>query len=438
MRNFVSSDFQYRPYWWEAAAPTPFRSPTLERDYDVAVVGSGFTGASAALALARGGRSVAIFDQQDPGAGASRRNAGFIGRVLKKTFSEIEASKGLALARATYRELQANYDFTLQLIADETIDCHAGRVGRFVGATSPGHLARLELDLTRLRAELGFAFRMVPRSQVHTEMATESYCGGVVIPDSGSLHPGLYHKGLVERAVAAGSHLFGQTEVLGVTENADGRLTVRTSQGTVRARDLVIATNGHTPKWLPWHRRRLVPFRAFMAATEEIPADLLKQMIPNRRTIIDSNTNIDFFRVAPDSSRILFGGATTENLIGPERIAERLKAILDRVFPRLGDVRLSHVWDGHCAGTFDFVPHLGSRGAVHHGIGYNFAGITAGTRFGHAIASRILGLPSQASVFDTGSFPTIPFYRGDPWFLGLAMRYFAWQDRRTAGGRRPG
>jgi glycine/D-amino acid oxidase-like deaminating enzyme len=273
---------------------------------------------------------------------------------------------------------------------------------------------------------------MVPRAHQHDEMATDAYWGGAVIPDNGCLHPGLYHKGLLDRAIDAGAHVFGRTEVIKLIDLGDKGHKLQTNRGTLRARQVIIATNGYTPKSLNWYSRRLIPFRAFMAATEELPEDLMTKLIPNRRTIIDSNANIDFFRPAPDSRRIIFGGATTEKLDGPEAIAKRMKQILGRILPDARDVRLSHVWDGYCAATFDMMPHLGSRGTIHHAVGYNFAGITTGTVFGRLLAQRILGQASNGSVFDNGSFPTIPFYSGTPWFLGLVMRYFAWHDQQIA------
>lgn len=431
MPDITTTDFKFQPYWWDAAPPMPFSSGEPAGCYDAVIVGSGFTGISAALRLARAGRSVAVLDRQDPGAGASRRNAGFIGRVLKKSYSELVSSKGKQKAQAIYRELNAAYRFTFELIEKEDIPCFPARPGRFIGATSLGHYKALSRDLSVLEADMGFEHRMLAPSQVREGLATDVYRGGAIIPDSGSLHPGLYHKGLLDRARAAGVSIFGSTEVVAIRQLADNSCEVRTDRGTIIARDVVVGTNGYTSR-LGWFRRRLVPFRAYMAATEEMPQELLDRLIPHGRTVIDSNTNIDFFRPAPDSRRILFGGATAAPLDGPEEITRRMKAIIDRVLPDARDIRLSHAWDGYCAGTFDLMPHMGRKGNVHYGVGYNFAGITMGTTFGSKIASRILGEPDQESVFATGNPPTMPFYTGKPWFLGMAMRYFDWHDRQIA------
>ena len=156
-----------------------------------------------------------------------------------------------------------------------------------------------------MKADLGLPYSMVPRAHLREEMATDLYDGGAIIPDLGSLHPGLYHRGLMERALSAGVALFGNCEVTAI---APGRVT--TTAGETRARDVVVATNGYTPAHLPWHARRVVPFVGYMAATEPLPPELLAKQLPHRRTVIDSNLDIDFFRPAPAEPRLLFGGAT--------------------------------------------------------------------------------------------------------------------------------
>ena len=148
--------------------------------------------------------------------------------------------------------------------------------------------------------------------------------------------------------------------------------------------------------------------------------------------MIDSNLDIDFFRPAPDSPRLLFGGATANGLKDPAAIAALLHGRLVRALPDLADVKLSHVWTGQCAGTFDMMPHIGCHGGIWYGMGYNFAGVPMGSFFGLKIAQKILGLPAAASAFESSAFPTLPLYNGNPWFLPLAMRYFAWKDARLA------
>src|SRR5581483_5862433 len=160
------------------------------------------------------------------------------------------------------------------------------------------------------------------------------------------------------------------------------------------------------------------------AATEPLSAAQLDAAIPRRRTVLDSNTNIDFFRPAPDTPRLLFGGGTGVRRDDYRVIARRLHGILGRVLPQLRDVRLSHVWTGFCAGTFDMMPHVGGRDRIWYGLGYNFAGIPMGTHFGVKLANLVLGRQAGRSEFGATPFPTLPLYTGNPWFVPLAMRYF--------------
>jgi glycine/D-amino acid oxidase-like deaminating enzyme len=385
----------------------------------------------AALELARAGRSVVVFDREPAGSGAARRNAGYLGRVLKKPLGELIASQGEVRGIALYRELGDAFTGTLDFIAREAIECHLARCGRFIAATSTAHYEQLARDLDVMRRHLGYPYEMVPRSAQRGEFASDRYLGGAVIPDLAAIHPGLYHRGLMHRAQAAGAAISDRTAVLTVDAER-GSVKIVTDRGseraTIMAKDAIIATNGYTPRRFGWLARRVIPFQAYMAATEILPEDLLREAIPNRRTVLDSNTNIDFFRPAPDSPRLLFGGGTGVRTQDFQLMARRLHRILARALPQFRLTRLSHVWTGFCAGTFDLMPHIGGRDRIWYGLGYNFAGVPMGTHFGARLADLVLGRPSGKSAFAETPFPTRPLYTGNPWFVPVAMRWFDWKD----------
>ena len=421
------------PYWWDAAKPIATQDGPLPGAADVVVVGSGFTGLRAALLLARGGRNVVVIDREDPGFGAARRNAGFLGRVLKKSFIGLQNRRGLPHAIRVYRELDDAYQTLMDFVAEEQIECFAARDGRFVGATSPAHYELLARELDAVYRHLDLPYAMIGRQDVRTELATDIYCGGATIPDLGSLHPGLYHQGLLDRTAAAGALIRGRTDVTGIVRQSGSyRFTVTTTAGNVAAREVVVATNGYTTTRLGWWSRRVIPFQGYMAATEELTPELVRKIIPHRRVVIDTDTNIDFFRPAPDSNRILIGGATAGGMQSADEIALKMHAIMAQVLPDLQHIKLSHVWTGFCAGTFDLMPHAGGRDGLWHAMGYNFAGVTMGSYLGHKIGQQILGDPEGQTVFSQDQFPTMPFYRGKPWFMSAAMKYFDWKDKKTA------
>ncbi|WP_051329506.1 NAD(P)/FAD-dependent oxidoreductase [Geminicoccus roseus] len=438
--TLLADDFREEPYWWAAASPKQgdgSAQADLPRKADVAIIGGGITGMVAALDLARAGAEVVVLDAQDIGEGAARRSAGFLGRTLKRSVDWLAHAHGRSHAVQVYRELDAALKGVAALVEAEGIDCHHTLCGRFVAANSPAHFRAMIADLEAMRREVGFDYMVVEKHEQHREIVSDRYFGGAVIPDLGSIHPGLYHEGLVRRAQQAGARLHPFTAVERV-QPGEGPKRITTSRGSLTAREVVVATNGYTSRGLGWHARRVIPFRGFIIATEMLPAGLIERVLPRRRTYLDTRINIDFIRPAPDSNRILFGGSTGTPSDTAMPLAATLRDRLVSILPDLGGVRLSRAWTGQCAGTFDFMPHVGKHDGVHFGLGYNFAGIPIGTHFGRLIARRILGRPHTPSVFETSRFPTAPFYSGSPWFVPLAMRYFDWHDKRIAAEHGPG
>ncbi|HZS85064.1 MAG TPA: FAD-dependent oxidoreductase [Stellaceae bacterium] len=428
----LAPDFRGDPYWWDAA-PRPFIQPLpLPPRIDVAIVGSGITGLSAALRLARAGRSVAVFDAGDPGIGASSRNAGFVGRTLKHEFGDILDRFGLERARAVYGEMQAAFDAVTETVAAERIDCHLAICGRVMAARTPRQYEALARELELRRRHLGNDFAMLRGEELRREIGSDSFVGGALLPDLGSLHPGLYHLGLLDRAREAGVAIHGRTAVVALATRRRGEIGVHTERGIVIARDALVATNGYTGRAMPWLRRRVIPFNAFMIATAPLPQALLDRLLPRQRTYIDCNFNVDAIRRSPDGTRILYCGRTGLNVSEPHAIARRLKAALVAIFPELADVPLSHAWTGRCAGTFDLYPHIGEQAGLHYAMGYCFAGVPMGTYLGRKAAAKILGAADGATIFDALPFPSHFLYSGNPWFVPLAMRFYDWKDRRAA------
>lgn len=432
--SLFTEDFTELPHWWDLAAPEPCEEGAPPPAADVAIVGSGYTALTAALHLARAGRSVLVLEAEAAGHGASRRNAGYLGRTLKRSFTWLEAHHGPEFATSVYRELDSARQWVWSLVSELGIDCHIAQCGRFIGATSEAHRKDMARELEAMRRRLGFPYEMVAPADVRRELASDAYVGGAVIPDLGSIHPALYHQGLLRAARAAGVRVFTRTPVTKLAR--DGKsVRVATARGSIAAREAILATNGYTPRHASWLARRVVPFEGFMAATEELSPALIATVIPNGRTVIDSNVNINFFRPAPDRRKILFGGLTGSRRIGSagdlRGMGQRLHAMAARLLPDLADVRLSRVWTGQCAGTFDFMPHIGRHDGLWYALGYNFAGVPMGSWLGHKLAQQILGKAEGASIFGTTPFPTLPFYGGNPWFVPLAMRWFDWQDARV-------
>lgn len=431
--------FSETPYWWVAAPPARLETRPLPARVDVAIIGSGYTGLAAALELARLGRQVAVIEQQHPGYGASSRNAGFLGRTFKKSFSELRATVGPRYALAVYQELDAALQYVRSVVRREGIHCHITQHGRFIAATSSRHYDEMAREFDVMERELGLPFAPVSRAEQRGEIASDLYHGGIVVPDLGAVHPGLLHKGLLGAALAAGVDIYPATTVMGADEGEDC-VTLTTDHGDIRAGTVIAATNGYTPRHLAWEARRVIPFNGYIAATELLTPERMRRLAPKNRTVLDSNMNINFLRPAPGENRILFGGMTGARTNSLRHFGERLLRRFRKLMPDFDDIRLAHVWTGQCAGTFDFMPHLARRGRVWFAAGYNFAGVPMGTYLGMKLAHRIAESAEGETVFAEKAFPTHALYRGNPWFVPAAMRYFDLNDllkARLPQGIRP-
>ena len=421
--------FKTDPYWWDAAPRPRLDIEPLPSRSDVVIVGSGFTGLSAALTLARAGREVAIVDSGPPGIGASSRNFGMIGRQLKHDFADLIDELGEERAKSLYGVANDAFRFVVDLVEREGIECQMRQWGRFVGASTPKHYEALARELEARQRHFGHEFEMVPRQRQHEEIASDRYFGGGIIPEHRMLHPGQFHLGLLARVQEAGARILPETRVTGM-QREGSVWEVRTSRGKLQANHLVVATNGYTGPATPWLQRRVVPINAYLIATEPLPEPTIARLLPHGRGFHDTSHDMDCVRVSPDGSRLLFGALTGYRPQDMRKMGMRLRSRLVRMFPELGSVKLSHAWTGACAGTFDFYPHKGEQGAMRYALGYCFgAGMPFGTWLGHNVALGILG-QGGATAFDAQPMPARPFYRGRPWFVPLYIAYQRWLDWR--------
>ena len=400
------------PFWWDAAPPMADGFDAVPARADVVVIGAGFAGLSAALTLARAGREVLVLDAGVPGFGASTRNGGQVGSGNQKfRVRALIGMKGEKKAVELLREGVEMLDGVERLVRDEKIDCSFERCGRFRGAMRPEHYETMARDMEDLRRFAGVEFSMVPKSEQRSEIGCDRFHGGALLPQDASIHSGRYHAGLLARARAAGALVAGNAPVRDVVSDG-GTHVVRLDGREVRARDVIVATNGYTKDVGGYFRKRIVPIVSSQIATGPIPLEAFEAAMPKRRVYGNSNRVFFYFRPAPGENRIVWGGRAN-HIAGKGSAASfgHLARDLLETFPGLENVAVSHAWSGLIGYTFDAFPHLGrSPEGVHYAMGYCGTGVSRSTHFGRKIALQLLGSIDGNSAFSDLGFPSHPFH----------------------------
>src|SRR5260221_8369285 len=427
-------DFKPLPYWWEAWAPRRELPADLPAATDVAIIGGGYAGLNAALELARAGISSTVFEAGDFGSGASTRNGGAcsaginIGKGIGGWSGKKDDAAHAALVRALVVDGAQGLDLLEDIIKREAIDCHYERSGRFLGAYTAKHFAGFAAAIDKLNATTEAKAHIVPRERQHEEIASDFYHGGMVVERAGKIHPALYYKGLLDACRRHRIDLLAQTAVARISGRRDA-FTVETARGSVRAKEIIIASNGYTGDATPQLKRRLIPVASHIIATEELPADLAGSLTPRGRTISDTPRILTYYRMSPDAKRMIFGGRARFTAVGPEVSAPRLHQMMTDRLPQRKDARITHAWTGNVAFTFDFLPHMGMMDGLHYALGCNGSGIAMMSYLGHRTARKIIGGGNRVAAFEDVEFRARPFYNGSPWFLPLIDWWVRFRER---------
>jgi glycine/D-amino acid oxidase-like deaminating enzyme len=420
---------KFFPYWWEAAPPSAEVNP-LPAGVDVAIIGAGFTGLSAALTLLRRGRTVAVLERGVPGFGASTRNGGQVGSGNQKfQVKRLIELRGEAKAVAMLKDGVAMLDYLKELVTREGIECRFQQSGRFRAAMRPEHYEAMARDMEDLRHYAGVDSFAVPRAEQHKEIGSDRFFGGSVLPGDCGLHPGLYHQGLLHRVVAAGGMVLGQTSAEAIEPGIAG-FTIHTVRGRLRARNVIVATNGYTKHLNGYFDKRIVPVGSALIATESLPPALLDELVPKRRMYGNTNRVFFYFRAVPEDNTIVWGGRTG-HLAGPDspRAYAHLARDMLQTFPQLAPYAITHGWSGQIGYTFDELPHLGATpSGIHYAMGYCGTGVSRSTWFGHQIALQVMGDKQGRTAFDDIAFPSHAFHAFAPAMVPAVATWYRIRD----------
>jgi len=422
-------------YWLSTTeVPTPDATRPVPEMIDVAVIGAGFTGLSAARTLAQRGAKVAVLEGETIGWGASSRNGGMVLTGMKLGVNQLISKYGRERTQRMYAASLASIDYVEQIVREEAIDCDFSRCGHLEVACKQKHFDDYARQAEVIAREFKHSLRVIQKNELSSEIGSTIYYGGMVDEASAGCNPARYVAGLARAAMRAGAQIFEHTRVLAVEREprqGEAGWKISTSRGALWAHEVFIGTSGYTGKATPVLQKKLIPIGSFIITTEVVPEALARELSPRHRMIYDSKNYLYYYRLTPDR-RVLFGGRAaffpeTEQTI--RRSADILRRGMIEVYPQLSNAKIDYVWGGTLDFAFDIMPHAGQLGGMYYSVGYAGHGVAMATYQGLKIAELMAG-DKPENPFVGIPFPGAPLglYNGKPWFLPLAGAWYKFLD----------
>ena len=417
------------PYWWEGIDWPALDAPPPDR-IDLLVIGAGYTGLSAAIAGHDAGAKVAVIDAHQPGQGASTRNGGMVGAHPRLGWDALAREFGADTADAIFAEAAPALGWVRDLIEREEIECDFQQTGRIQLAWTDAHFAS-QKQLARIVAEKSpVRIDILEKHELGAEIKTGLYKGGIVFHEHGALHPARFHCGLLDAVLRRGISVSGANPAIKLAKDASG-FQISTPHKTIYADKIVLATNGYTSTPFNWFARRVFPLPSFLIATEPLSPNLIGDIAPGRRMMVETRARHSYFRVSPDGTRILYGGRASMVNVDLKTAACRLHATMTEVWPELHNTKITHVWTGNTGYSFNHMPTVGQQDGIHYAMGFSGSGTVMAPYLGAKAAWQALGDPQGETAYSQTRLKPRWFHTGgSPHFLRAAdLWYRNWVDR---------
>lgn len=386
--------------WYLASAGAADPRPALDGDVtcDVAVVGAGLAGTSAALHLAQRGLRVVVLEGAQVGYGASGRSGAQLLPGFASGQARLAAALGAAGARQAFALTVEGLDLARQLIREHGIDCDY-REGQATVAIKPRQVAELHAWQAEL-ADLGYHHtHFLDRAALDGLLATDRYLAGVFDANAGHVHPLKYVRGIAAAAERAGARIHEHTPVLRLeaARHAREKSRLHTARGIVTADQVALCGNAYLQGVAPTLQDRIMPVGTYIVATEPLGEAAARDLIRNDMAVTDLNFVLDYFRRSADH-RLLFGGRVSYSGYDPLGTARATRARMLTVYPQLAEARIEHAWGGYVDITMSRAPDF-SRLAptVYYAQGFSGHGMVLAPMAGKLMAEAIAG---QAGRFD--------------------------------------
>lgn len=375
---------------WKATAPPPPSSTELVEEVktDVAVIGGGYTGLSAALHLAEAGADVVLLEAKEIGFGGAGRNVGLVNAGLWLMPEDVEKKVGLKKGSELVDVLGHSPDLVFQLIEKHSIKCEAVRKGTLHCAHSPAGYSALQQRETQWQ-ERGAQVKLLSRVEATSKIGSSAFYGALLDERAGTVQPLAYAFGLAKAAEQAGAHIFSNSPVVEYGREANAwRLS--TPSGRVIAKSVILAVQGYADFAFRENKQAMIPFNFFQFATAPLPDEVRKTILPGGEGAWDTNMILSSYRL-DQAGRLIVGSVGQVENTGFSLHKNWTLRTIKKIFPQVGDAALEYGWNGCIAMTVDHIPRFHILGDDMATVsGFNGRGIGPGTVFGKLLAEYTL------------------------------------------------
>ncbi|MGJ8547645.1 MAG: NAD(P)/FAD-dependent oxidoreductase [Sulfitobacter sp.] len=421
----------FPPSLWAGTAPPRDLAPSLQGivETDVAVIGAGFTGLSAAIEVARGGGDVTVLEGKAVGWGASGRNNGQVIPILTSAEPDAWVKRYGPAGERMVQLIGNSANILFDLVRAFDMEAEAEQSGWFQPAHSPGRVA-----LSRKRVETwqryGFPAELKTADECSAMLGTDFWHGGMYNATGGHVNPLALARAMAKAAEGLGAKVYENSPVVSYRREG-AQWVIKTASGTVKARAVILATNAYTgeltPSLAPKLAKSIVPVLSWQMATKPLGDNLRRKILPGRQAVSDTRGDLRFFRYDA-RNRLITGGA----VMGSYKVAERVRAKaarnLGEAFPDLGVPEMTHVWSGYIGMNWDRFPRVHSLGQDGWAwIGCNGRGVALGTALGRELARAATGISESELALPISEPKPFPLHNI---VRRVAPTYLAWLKRQ--------
>lgn len=416
-------------YWIDTKPAFTNGSQELgDSHYDVAIIGGGLTGLTAAYTLAKQGAKVALFEATQIMEHASGQNGGQCSTGVAQDFASLAGSIGLDKAKRYYTAYADAVNSLRKIIQDENIECELRESGKLKLAAKPHHADRIHKTYELIKKEVDTEVEFLTKDELKGEIASDEFYAGMVQKNAFQIHVGKMGVGIADAAAKYGAHIYENSPVTKIKNNGQ-QFSIETPKGKITAKDVIAASGISQYGPLGWFRRRIVPVGSFIIVTEKIDPAIIEKLMPHKRSYVTSRIIGNYFRVMGDD-RLLFGGRARFAMSDPKSDAvsgDILMKSMGDMFPDLRGVQATHCWGGLVDITPNRLPRAGEHNGMFYAMGYSGHGVQMSAYMGQQLAKMIAG-NQDANPWSEESWHAIPAYTGKPWFLPMVGAYYKLQD----------